>query len=79
MDDRWHAIVEHDHLYLHRSSTGYGIYEATFSRDGDRWRITDAVVETWDERYDSGPMKDESELLVRVIDSLLVYRDTYRR
>jgi hypothetical protein len=25
MDDRWHALVENDHLYLHRSWTGFGI------------------------------------------------------
>jgi hypothetical protein len=78
MDDRWHALVENDHLYLHRSWTGYGIYEATFTQRGERWYITEALVETYTERYKHGPLTHETELLVRVIDAVLVYRDTYR-
>src|SRR5262245_18793770 len=68
MNDRWNALIEDNHLYLHRSWTGYGIYEATFALDGDRWRITEAVVETWDERYRCGPLDEEAEQLVRIID-----------
>jgi hypothetical protein len=30
LDDRWHAFVESDRLYLHRSWTGHGVYEAQF-------------------------------------------------
>src|ERR1700732_4511428 len=28
MDDKWNALVEDDRLFLHRSWTGRGIYEA---------------------------------------------------
>ncbi len=31
MSDRWFAFMENDCLYLHRSWTGYGIYEVTFA------------------------------------------------
>jgi hypothetical protein len=78
MDDRWHAIVENDRLYLHLSWTGYGIYEAGFALRGERWHITEAIVETYDERYSCASIADETELLVRTIDAVLVYRDTYR-
>ena len=78
MDDRWHAIVEHNRLYLHRSWTRYGVFEAAFAPRGDRWAITEAIIETYDERYRCGPLEHEAEQLVRTIDAVLVYRDTYR-
>jgi hypothetical protein len=31
MDDKWHAFVEDQRLYLHRSWTGMGVYEAQFA------------------------------------------------
>jgi len=31
MDDRWHAYVVDCRLYLHRSWTGYGVFEAQFA------------------------------------------------
>jgi hypothetical protein len=39
MDDRWHAFVERDRLYLHRSWTGHGLYEAQFEQAEVGWRI----------------------------------------
>jgi hypothetical protein len=44
MDDRWDAFVEHDRLFLHRSWTGLGIYEAQFARGDDGWSITELLV-----------------------------------
>src|SRR5215472_14053239 len=44
MDDKWHAFVEDDRLFLHRSWTGRGVYEARFARDGDGWLITELLV-----------------------------------
>jgi hypothetical protein len=44
MDDKWHAFAEERRLYLHRSSTGRGVYEAKFDADPKGWRITSAVV-----------------------------------
>jgi hypothetical protein len=45
MDDRWDAFVEGQRLYLHRSWTGHGIYEAEFGRTPDGWQISSAIVE----------------------------------
>jgi hypothetical protein len=44
MDDRWDAVVEGNRLYLHRSWTGYGVYEAQFDQSNGGWRIREAVV-----------------------------------
>ncbi len=44
MDDRWLALVEDDRLFLHRSWTGLGVYEAQFALGSDGWSITELVV-----------------------------------
>jgi hypothetical protein len=45
MDDKWDAFVERDRLFLHRSWTGLGVYEALFARSEGHWGIVEAVVE----------------------------------
>lgn len=44
MDDKWLAFVEDDRLFLHRSWTGRGVYEAQFARDSGGWFITELIV-----------------------------------
>jgi hypothetical protein len=44
MDDRWLAFVEDDWLFLHRSWTGFGVYEAQFAGSGDGWSIVELLV-----------------------------------
>ncbi|MEY9928605.1 hypothetical protein ABH926_003244 [Catenulispora sp. GP43] len=52
MDEKWNVFAEEDVVYLHRSWTGRGIYQATFSlADGGGYRIAQAVVEGDPERY----------------------------
>jgi hypothetical protein len=52
MDERWDVFVEDQTVFLHRSWTGYGIYEASFSPVADGgWRISAAVVETDPSRH----------------------------
>ena len=52
MDEKWDVFAEGDVVFLHRSWTGNGIYEATFAPTaaGGR-RIIKAVVEREPERY----------------------------
>lgn len=46
MDEKWDVVAEDDVVFLHRSWTGFGVYEATFAAvEGGGWRITSAVVE----------------------------------
>ncbi|WP_351237278.1 hypothetical protein [Streptomyces sp. NPDC002133] len=47
MDEKWAVVAEGEVVFLHRSWTGYGVFEATFAPvEGGGWRIASAVVET---------------------------------
>jgi hypothetical protein len=52
MDEKWDVFVEDGVVYLQRSWTGNGIYEARFAPAAESgWRIVQAVVEREPERY----------------------------
>ncbi|MFK0043919.1 hypothetical protein ACIQU4_07400 [Streptomyces sp. NPDC090741] len=54
MDEKWNVFAEGDVLFIHRSWTGRGIYEASFApAAGGGRRIASAVVEADGERYRS--------------------------
>jgi hypothetical protein len=72
MEDRWHAYVEGERLYLHRSWTGRGIYEAGFVREAHGWRISDAVVEGDRRFYRRRDDAGETALLAALIDAVLL-------
>ena len=67
MDEKWNVFTEDNTVFLHRSWTGRGIYEATFEpvedgADGGGRRIVRAVVERDPEGYRG--MDDECECLM---------------
>ncbi|MFB7466928.1 hypothetical protein ACFCZ1_26115 [Streptomyces sp. NPDC056224] len=71
--EKWNAYVEGDVLHLHRSQTGYGIYNAFFGpTEGGQWKITHALIESDGSRY--LPQTDEYDCLVLelVISSILL-------
>jgi hypothetical protein len=72
MDDRWHAYVEGRRLYLHRSWTGLGVYEAEFGPVQDGWQITAAVVEGDRSSYRRQDDDYESALLEALVDGILL-------
>jgi len=72
MDDRWHTYVEGRRLYIHRSWTGLGIYEAEFSPVPDGWQITAAIVEGDRSSYRRQDDDYESALLEALIDGVLL-------
>ncbi|MEU4334816.1 hypothetical protein AB0F59_09340 [Micromonospora lupini] len=52
MDEKWNVFVEDEVAFLHRSWTGNGVYEASFSPvPGDGWRISGVAVESDPSRY----------------------------
>ncbi|WP_327267433.1 hypothetical protein OG233_01540 [Streptomyces sp. NBC_01218] len=52
MDEKWNVFVEGDVLFAHRSWTGHGIYEVSFTPvTGGGRRITSAVVEADAKRH----------------------------
>ena len=72
MEERWLALVENDRLYLHRSWTGYGVYEAHFAQVEDSWRIVEAVVEGDDVTYRRGSDEYETGFLKLFICGVLL-------
>ncbi|GAA3033934.1 hypothetical protein FHS39_002381 [Streptomyces olivoverticillatus] len=52
MDEKWDVFTEGSVVFLHRSWTGHGIFQATFApADEGGWQITAAVVERDRRRY----------------------------
>ncbi|HEV7934298.1 MAG TPA: hypothetical protein VGP70_18570 [Actinomadura sp.] len=72
MEERWIAFVEDTRLFLHRSWTGYGTYEADFQQAGGGWKIVHAVVESDPERYKRSGDEQETTLLECWIQGLLL-------
>jgi hypothetical protein len=72
MEDKWFIFLEDDVLYVHRSWTGYCIYQLSLTRADSTYAISRALVNrdpnqyTWvDDRYDE-------KLLIFLIDHLLL-------
>jgi hypothetical protein len=72
MDDKWHAFVEGRRLFLYRSWTGLGVYEAEFAQAGGGWRIIAAVVAGDHDSYRRQGDDYESALLEAVIEWVLL-------
>jgi hypothetical protein len=72
MDDKWNALVVGHKLYLHRSWTGRGIYEAEFAHGPGGWQIVSAVVEGDRTSYRRHRDDYETALLEALIDGKLL-------
>lgn len=46
MDEKWDVFVENQVAFLHRSWTGRGMFEASFSPIDGGWHVSAAVVES---------------------------------
>ncbi|MFJ8746533.1 hypothetical protein ACIRL2_45220 [Embleya sp. NPDC127516] len=78
MDEKWDVFAEGDVVFLHRSWTGHGVFEATFvpADDGGR-RIAGAVVERDRERY-RGEDAEYDCLMLELVLSTIVLGETSR-
>ena len=72
MDDKWNALVEGQRLYLYRSWTGMGVYEAEFDAASDGCHIIDAVVAGDHDSYRRRDDEYESAFLEAVIEWVLL-------
>ena len=72
MDDRWFAWFEGSTLRLHRSWTGFCIFEVRFERDGDRWRAASALANRSKKQYGNTDDDEDRKLVRGLIDDLLV-------
>jgi hypothetical protein len=72
MDDKWLGFVENDCLYLHRSWTGRGIYEATFASVPAGWKIMNALVTSDSSNYRPSSNECQSLFLEVIIETVFL-------
>jgi ADP-ribose pyrophosphatase YjhB (NUDIX family) len=74
MEDHWFAWFDDPFLYLHRSWTGFCIYQVDFIREGGVWVARYALVNQDPTQHECADDKEEVRTLLRGIDELLVKR-----
>ncbi|QDY80996.1 hypothetical protein [Streptomyces qinzhouensis] len=73
MDEKWNAFAEDETLFLHRSWTGRGVYEAVFAPvNGGGRQISGAVVERDPEFYKNTDDAYDCVMLELVISSIVL-------
>jgi hypothetical protein len=72
MDDKWFMFTEEDTLYVHRSWTGYCIYQLTLIREATNYAVGEAFVSRDENRYSGGDDPYDEKLLMFLIDHLLL-------
>lgn len=73
MDEKWDVFAEGDVVFLHRSWTGHGIFEATFvPADGGGWRMAEAVVERDPDRYRGADDEYDCLMLELVLSAIVL-------
>jgi hypothetical protein len=73
MDDKWFSWFEEPVLHLHRSWTGFCIYEVNFVPDRQGWRATFALLNRDPQQYTCADDDTERREISGLIDLLLVH------
>lgn len=68
MEDKWFVFYEEPWLYLHRSWTGFGIFEVRFEPVASGSRVIEALVSRDPEQYTSTDDTSDSLLLALLLD-----------
>lgn len=72
MEDKWFIFLEDDILYLHRSWTGYCIYQVSLTREDSTYAIRSALVNRDPNQYTWVGDRYDEKLLIFLIDHLLL-------
>jgi hypothetical protein len=73
MDEKWNVFVEGQTAFLHRSWTGHGIYEASFTAvAGGGWRICAAAVESAPDRHRRRSDRRDRVMLELVLSAIVL-------
>ncbi|MEU9992739.1 hypothetical protein AB0E10_39295 [Streptomyces sp. NPDC048045] len=73
MDEKWNVFAEADVVFMHRSWTGHGIYEASFAPvTGGGRRIASAVVEADGKRYRSRGDEYDRPMMELIISAIVL-------
>jgi len=76
MDDRWFIYLEGEWLYLHRSWTGFCIYQVRLEAVGNSYRISESWVNKDREQYVSKGDDYDQAFLSFLIDRALLGKET---
>ena len=68
MEDKWFVFFEKPWLYLHRSWTGFCIYQVRFRQSGNKTRIVEVLVNRDPEQYRSADGSADALLLAVLLD-----------
>jgi hypothetical protein len=76
MEDKWFIFLADNNLYIHRSWTGYCIYQVRFTKKGNGFCIEEAWVNRNRDQYKENDLNYDRELLIFLIDRFLLNRRT---
>ncbi|MEU6272376.1 hypothetical protein ABZ871_08145 [Streptomyces populi] len=77
MDEKWDIFAEDGVVYVYRSWTGFGIFEAAFGQaEEGGWVILGAMVESDPERYGGTSDARAAVMLELVISAIMLGEDT---
>ena len=72
MEDKWFIYWAKNHLYMHRSWTGYCVYVVRFAAEKGGWRMLDAQVNRDPEQYRETSDDRDALMIPYLIDVLLL-------
>jgi len=72
MEDKWFIFMEDDRLYLHRSWTGYCIYEIHLASNGNGYQVAEAWVNRDPTQYQETNDETDVEWVRQLIDHILL-------
>ena len=75
MEDKWFIYIDEDWMHLHRSWTGFCIYQVRLERIDDEYMIAEASVNRDPNQYTGADTAHDARLLVFLIDRLLLGKD----
>src|ERR1700752_4586701 len=71
MEDKWFIFLEDDVVYLHRSWTGFCIYQVSLAKDGANYAVAKALVNREPNQYAATDDRYDEKLLTFLIDNFL--------
>lgn len=77
MENKWFIYFKENHLMMHRSWTGYCIFDVVFERHGDELHATHALVNRDAEQYVSTDDEEDKNLLFGVINAVLLNKNSF--
>lgn len=67
MEDKWFVFFEDGWVYLHRSWTGFCIFQVRVAKTAGGWRVEEAWVNRDGSQYQSRGTQADAELLANVL------------